>query len=144
MVDKRREGNIIIGINSMKKIMDIFLGPFLTAYFIKASKTVGLKLKFSVGATDSFITKQMQIIVGKITAIASLIGFVFAVPVLMMILATSRSARIGLMSTLSLSGNDWIALFVLTILITIFSVYITKKTTLKILSENRWNTFLYL
>lgn len=35
---KKEEGNILIAINAMKKIMVIFLGPFLTAYFIKTSK----------------------------------------------------------------------------------------------------------
>ena len=32
-----KEENIIIAINAAKKIMIIFLGPFLTAYFIKTS-----------------------------------------------------------------------------------------------------------
>lgn len=38
MKNKKLEGNIIIAINAMKKIMVIFLGPFLTAYFIKTSQ----------------------------------------------------------------------------------------------------------
>lgn len=38
MKNKKLEGNIIIAINAMKKIMVLFLGPFLTAYFIKTSK----------------------------------------------------------------------------------------------------------
>ena len=38
MNNKKLEGNIIIAINAMKKIMIIFLGPFLTAYFIKTSQ----------------------------------------------------------------------------------------------------------
>lgn len=38
MMNKKLEGNIIIAINNMRKIMDMFLGPFLTAYFIKTSK----------------------------------------------------------------------------------------------------------
>ena len=37
MKNKRFEENIIIGISSMKQIMSLFLGPFLTAYFIKKS-----------------------------------------------------------------------------------------------------------
>ena len=35
---KKNEGNIIIAIIAMKKIMTIFLGPFLTTYFIKTSQ----------------------------------------------------------------------------------------------------------
>lgn len=38
MKNKKMEGNIIIAINAMKKIMVLFLGPFLTAYFIKTSQ----------------------------------------------------------------------------------------------------------
>lgn len=34
---RKKEENIIIAINAAKKIMMIFLGPFLTAYFIKTS-----------------------------------------------------------------------------------------------------------
>lgn len=38
MINKKIEENIIIIINAMKKIMVVFLGPFLTAYFIKTSQ----------------------------------------------------------------------------------------------------------
>ncbi len=31
------EGNIIIAINATKSIIELFLGPFFTAYFIKTS-----------------------------------------------------------------------------------------------------------
>lgn len=93
-----------------------------------------LEILNQVGATDSFIAKQMQIIVAKISGIACLIGFIVAVPILLLILATAHSARIGLLATLTLSGNSWLALLGLTLSIIIFSVYITKKTTLKILA----------
>lgn len=36
-VKRKSEANIIIAIDALKKIMIIFLGPFLTAYFIKTS-----------------------------------------------------------------------------------------------------------
>ena len=38
MKNKNFEGNIIIVISAMRKIMSLFLGPFLTAYFIKKSQ----------------------------------------------------------------------------------------------------------
>jgi len=94
-----------------------------------------LEILNQVGATDKFIIHQMQIIVGKISAIATLVGFVIAIPVILLILTTAHSARVGLMATLSLTGFDWLMLIILPILILMFSVYITKKTTLKILSE---------
>lgn len=94
-----------------------------------------LEILNQVGATDSFIAKQMQIIVFKISSLACFIGFILAVPILVLILATAHSARIGLLATLTLSTNSWIALFILSLIIVIFSVYITKKTTLRILSD---------
>ncbi len=95
-----------------------------------------LEILNQVGATDKFIAHQMQIIVGKISTIAAFLGFAIAAPILLLILTAAHSARVGLMATLSLNGFDWLLLLILPILIIIFSVYITKKTTLKILSEN--------
>jgi len=94
-----------------------------------------LEILNQVGASDKFIARQMQLIVGKISAIAALIGFTIACPIISLILMTAHSARVGLMATISLNGTDWIMLCVLPILIVIFSVYITKQTTLKILSN---------
>ena len=93
-----------------------------------------LEILNQVGATDKFIARQMQIIVGKISSVACLFGFVVAVPFLALILWTAHSARVGLLATLSLSLGDIIAIVLLPIIIIIFSVYITKRTTLKILS----------
>ena len=38
MKNRKTEENVIIAIDAMKKIMILFLGPFLTAYFIKKSQ----------------------------------------------------------------------------------------------------------
>lgn len=94
-----------------------------------------LEILNQVGATDNFIAHQMQFIVGKISMNAAAIGFILAVPTILLILATAHSARVGLMATMTLNGFDWLLLFILPILIVVFSVYITKRTTLKILSE---------
>lgn len=93
-----------------------------------------LEILNQVGATDNFVAQQMQIIVAKISTVACSIGFIAALPIIGMILSTAHSARIGLLATLSLSVSDVTALCALPIVIVIFSVYITKKTTLKILS----------
>ena len=95
-----------------------------------------LEILNQVGATDKFVAKQMQIIVAKISSVACLVGFVFAIPVILMILSAAHSARVGLMATLYLSALNWLVLTLLPIIIIIFSVYITRKTTFKILSEN--------
>lgn len=95
-----------------------------------------LEILNQVGASDNFIARQMQIIVAKISSVACFVGFVCALPIILMILSTAQSARVGLMSTLSLSTTGWMFLALLPIILVIFSVYITKKTTFKILSEN--------
>ena len=48
MKNKKIEADIIIAINAMKKIMILFLGPFLTAYFIKTSKESLIDLSLSI------------------------------------------------------------------------------------------------
>ena len=93
-----------------------------------------LEILNQVGATDKFIAKQMQIIVARISALACLIGFVVAMPILELILSTAHSARVGLLATLTLSTIDVIALFALPVCIVIFAVYLTKRTTLKLLA----------
>jgi len=96
-----------------------------------------LEILNQVGANDKFIANQMQIIVGKISLLACIIGFITAVPVLLMILGAAHSARVGLLSTLTLSGTDWLLLAILPIIIIALSVYITKRTTIKILSKKQ-------
>lgn len=93
-----------------------------------------LEILNQVGASDKFIANQMQRIVGKISVIACFSGLCAAIPVILMILGTAHSARIGLMATMSLTGGNWGALLLLPIFIIICSIYITKKTTIKILS----------
>lgn len=94
-----------------------------------------LEILNQIGARDGFVARQMQIIVAKISLVASMIGFVAAMPILMLILGAAKSARVGLMAMMGLSGWGWIMLIALPIAITIFSIWITKKTTLKILAK---------
>ena len=95
-----------------------------------------LEILNQIGATDSFVAHQMQIIVAKICAVAGLAGFAVAVPVLLLILSAAHSARIGLMAMLGLSGGGWIALVLLPVLIIVFAIWITRRTTLNILKNN--------
>jgi cell division protein FtsX len=95
-----------------------------------------LEILNQVGASDNFITRQMQIIVAKISALAATIGFVAAAPILMIIISTAHSARVTLMATMGLSGAGWTTLILLPIAIVVFAIYITRKTTLKILKNS--------
>ena len=95
-----------------------------------------LEILNQVGASDKFITRQMQIIVAKISAIATLIGLASALPILGLIISTAHSARIGLMATIGLSGLGWTVLLLLPVAIIVFAIYITKRTTLNILKNS--------
>lgn len=95
-----------------------------------------LEILNQIGARDIFVAHQMQIIVGKISVIAASAGFAVAVPVLLLILSTAHSARVGLMAMLGLSSIGWTLLILLPIAIILFAIWITKKTTLNILKNN--------
>ena len=96
-----------------------------------------LEILNQVGASDSFIVRQMQTIVTRICAVACGCGFLAAVPILAIILVVARSARVGLMAMLSISGAGWIALILMPIAIVIFAICVTKKATLKILNTEQ-------
>lgn len=58
-----KEGNILIGICALRNVIDIFFGPFLTAYFIKTSFTslIDLSVYYIV---NYFILATFGLIVG--------------------------------------------------------------------------------
>lgn len=95
-----------------------------------------LEILNQIGASDNFVARQMQIIVAKICASACAIGFLVAAPVLLLITSTASSARVGLMAMLGISGAGWITLILLPILIVIFAICITKRTTINILKNS--------
>lgn len=94
-----------------------------------------LEILNQIGASDNFVAHQMQIIVGKICIIAAGIGFLAAAPVLLLILSAAHSARVGLMAMMGLSGMGWLTLLLLPVAIVVFSIWITRRTTLKILQN---------
>lgn len=96
-----------------------------------------LEILNQIGASDSFISRQMQIIVTKICIVACGGGFLVALPIIAIILSVAHSARAGLMAMLGLSAGGWIALCLMPIAIIIFAIIVTKKTTLKILSNDK-------
>lgn len=95
-----------------------------------------LEILNQVGASDAYVAKQMQIIVGRITMIAAAAGFVVAMPMLWLILGAAHASRVGLMAMMTLGVGAWIILILLPVLITVFAIFITRRTTLKILKDN--------
>ena len=96
-----------------------------------------LEILNQVGASDSFVVRQMQIIVSRICIVACGGGFLAALPILGIILMVARSARVGLMAMLSISGAGWIVLVLMPVAIIAFAIFVTKKTTLKILNSEQ-------
>lgn len=95
-----------------------------------------LEILNQIGASDAFVAHQMQIIIARICTIACACGFVAALPILALILSAASSARVGLMAMMGLSGWGWALLILTPILILGFAIWITKRTTLKILQNN--------
>lgn len=95
-----------------------------------------LEILNQIGASDNFVARQMQTIVAKISSTAALIGFIAAAPVLLLIISTAHSARVGLMAMLGLSGGGWFTLVLLPIVIVLFSIWTTRRTTIKILQNS--------
>lgn len=94
-----------------------------------------LEILNQIGASDKFIATQMQIIVGRISLIACSIGYICALPIILLILSTAHSARVGLIAMLDLSSTGWILLTILPIIIIIFSIWTTQRTTTHILNH---------
>ena len=94
-----------------------------------------LEILTQIGASDGFVAHQMQIIVAKITSLAAVCGLVAALPVLLLILSAAHSARVGLLAMLGLSTGGWWSLVILPILIVVFAIFVTRRTTLSILKS---------
>lgn len=95
-----------------------------------------LEILNQIGASDSFVANQMQTIVARIATTATGFGLIAALPVLLLILSTAKSARVGLMAMMGLSGTGWLSLFLLPVIIVVFSIWITRRTTLNILKNS--------
>lgn len=129
----------MIGISSFVLLMILGTIGMCISYIARNTALLHrreLEILNQVGASDTFVAKQMQIIVGKISLIAATIGFFIAAPVLLIVISVAHSARVGLLATLGLSGAGWFLLLLLPVLIVFFAIYITRRTTFNILKAN--------
>lgn len=134
-----RAGWYLIGISAL--VLLVVLGSIALCISYIAHNTAmlhkrELEILNQIGASDSFIIKQMQIIVARICTHATLYGFLLAIPFLLLILGASHIERVGLMAMLNLNVFGWILLCILPIAITVFATRITKHTTTKILKNS--------
>jgi cell division protein FtsX len=95
-----------------------------------------LEILNQIGASDSFVARQMQVIVARICTRATIFGFLFALPFLFLIIAAAHSAGVGMFAMIGLNTFGWVLLFLMPIFITIFATYITKHTTKRILKNS--------
>ncbi len=133
-----RAGWYLIAICAL--VLVISLGSITTCITYIAHNTAmlhkrELEILNQIGASDSFVAHQMQIIVARICTRATIFGFLAALPFLFLIMAASHSARVGLMATIGLNPFGWIILCALPIFVTVFATHITKHTTKRILKN---------
>jgi cell division protein FtsX len=124
----------IIGISLAVFAMILFAIAVSVSYIARNITTVHrreLEILNHMGAYDSFIANQMSKIMARISALASLIGFAVAAPVLLFIISMSRNVRFGLMAMIGLDRMGWLILAAITIGMAALSVYIARRTTLR-------------
>ncbi|MBD5389361.1 hypothetical protein HDR63_03860 [bacterium] len=95
-----------------------------------------LEILTQIGARDAFVARQMQMIVARISLTAALIGSAAAAPILALILATAHGARVGLMAMMGLGGGARAALVAMPIVIVIFAIWATRRTTFALLKND--------
>ncbi len=96
-----------------------------------------LEILTQVGASDSFVARQMQIIITKISALASAIGLVVAAPIIVLIIAMAKGTRIGLMAQMHVPVAGWIAIVLLPVGIIFLTTWLARRTTIRILSDHK-------
>ena len=94
-----------------------------------------LEILTQIGASDSFVAGQMQTIITKISAMASAIGLIVAVPMIMLIMSMAHRTRIGLMAQMHIPNIGWAFIVLLPIGITVLTAWLARKTTIKILGS---------
>ena len=85
------EANIIIVIDALKKIMIIFLGPFLTAYFIKTSSESIIDLSiyyiFSYSISDGALGTLITILIFNVFKTNMNLGIISSISTVLSIIA---------------------------------------------------------
>jgi cell division protein FtsX len=94
-----------------------------------------LEILNQVGARDSFIARQLMVIIARLSLIGAGAGFIIAAPVLLIIIGMTRRLRVGMFTQMAIPGGGWIALCALAVGIIVLCVITTRKTVMKILRE---------
>lgn len=92
-----------------------------------------LEIMNLVGANDKFVSRQLERVIGKISIMASAIGFGVAALFLLFINHMANKTRVGLMAGMDISGAGWCVLLGMGIGLVVLSVYIARKTTYRVL-----------
>jgi len=94
-----------------------------------------LEILNQVGASDDFIARQLMTVIGHITIIASMSGFLAAVPVLLIISGIANTMKTGMFTQMAIPFIGWVLLITLVAGIVALSVWTAKKTVIRILNR---------
>ena len=89
-----------------------------------------------VGASDNFVIRQMQRIVGKICLLSGAIGFLVAMPIILLINTVAKSSKVGFITMVGLDRFSLWILLTAPVIILLLSLIITKNITKRILEQN--------
>ncbi len=122
-------------------ILILTIGTIITCilYIVKNTAQIHQHELFilnQVGASDNFVVKQMQKIVGKICLVSGAIGFIFATPIILLIIKIAKSSKIGFITMIGLDKFSLWILLLTPVIISLASLSITRKVTNRILEQN--------
>ncbi|MDR1207532.1 MAG: hypothetical protein LBK26_03920 [Rickettsiales bacterium] len=94
-----------------------------------------LEILNQIGARNSFVARQLMIIIARLSAIGAGAGFAVAAPVILIIVGMARNLRVGMFTQMAVPGGGWIALCALVAGIVVLSVWTARRTVMKILRK---------
>jgi cell division transport system permease protein len=93
-----------------------------------------LEILTQVGASDSFVTKQVRAIIMKISALAAGIGIAAATPIILLIISMAKGTKIGLMAQMHIPAAGWMAILLLPVAIMALTAFLARRTTIRVIS----------
>ncbi|MCL1891687.1 MAG: hypothetical protein FWF97_00105 [Alphaproteobacteria bacterium] len=133
-----RAGWQIMGISVLVMIMVLGAIGLCISYITRNITLIHkreLEILTQIGASDSFVATQMQIIITKISAMAAGIGLIVAVPMIFLITSMAQGTRIGLMAQMHVPAMGWTLIVLLPVLIIALTAWLARRTTMKILGD---------
>lgn len=87
-----------------------------------------------VGATPNYVARQIQAAMLMLGAKACAAGLIAGWMMMVLINGLSRSSHVGLLANMGMDGFDWAATFAISVALVVLIVFITRRTTLKVIA----------